>query len=103
MSSHLARRLLDVPCRRDGKHAMLLVSLASALVMGALHDHACTGDGCLLCLVAGCAHVLLGVCVGSMVVQSLLHELVMVGLSGQTIPRVWCEVRLSQIMSTGVV
>lgn len=40
------------------------IALTSAMTIEALHGHACTGDGCMLCLVAGWAHVLLGLCMG---------------------------------------
>lgn len=57
---------------------LAVLSIVSYLVIEGLHDHACTGDGCALCLVAACAHVLLAVCLGITVARPVLRLLAVI-------------------------
>lgn len=52
---------------------LLAGAMASALAIETLHDHACTGDGCMLCMVVGCAQVLLVLCLGIAFVHPALR------------------------------
>ncbi|MCR5845526.1 MAG: hypothetical protein K6G78_03030 [bacterium] len=54
---------------------MAILAAASAIVIEALHGHECTGDGCVLCLVATLASGLLILCVGIVVVQPIILAL----------------------------
>lgn len=54
---------------------LVLVSLMSIATIGLLHEHACTGDGCLLCLLAGGAQVLLALCVCLVATRPILRLL----------------------------
>ena len=50
----------------------VLLALMAAAVSELLEGHECTGDGCVLCLIAACAHVLLAVCAGFALAQTVL-------------------------------
>lgn len=56
--------------------ALAVASVASLAAIEHLHDHACTGDGCVLCLAAGSAHMLLGLCLCAAVAQPVLRAIV---------------------------
>lgn len=47
------------PVPRHADVALALVALVCRTLIEALHRHTCTGDGCVLCLVAACSRVLL--------------------------------------------
>lgn len=70
--AQLARRVAR-PKRLDV--ALALVALGCAFVIEALHGHACTGDGCVLCLAALLAHVLLFVSVGTVLACPVIRVL----------------------------
>lgn len=53
--------------------AIALVVMVCVVLIEALHDHDCTGDGCVLCLVLGGAYVLLGLCFGVVVAHPALR------------------------------
>ena len=50
----------------------VLLALMAAAVSELLEGHECTGDGCVLCLIAACTHVLLAVCAGFALAQTVL-------------------------------
>ncbi|VEH01581.1 Uncharacterised protein [Slackia heliotrinireducens] len=53
--------------------AVAIIAAASMVAVEALHGHACTGDGCVLCLAAGCAQAMLGLCIGITVARPVLR------------------------------
>ena len=63
--------------RRDAKSRLsvpyLLIALVSIGTIKVLNGHACTGDGCVLCLVAACAHVLLLVSLGAALARPIVR------------------------------
>lgn len=62
--------------RRRLSAALLAMAFASVAVIELLHGHECTGDGCVLCLVAACAHAVLVACVGVALARSAVRFLV---------------------------
>ncbi len=52
---------------------LMFVVLASVVVIELLHDHECSGDGCVLCFIVGCAYVMLCVCMGILIARSILR------------------------------
>ncbi|MCR5582900.1 MAG: hypothetical protein K6F70_04755 [Eggerthellaceae bacterium] len=51
---------------------LVMLALLAAAVSELLEGHECTGDGCVLCLIAACAHALLVVCAGFALAQTVL-------------------------------
>ena len=62
---------------RSRKLSAILTALivACAIVIEALHGHECSGDGCVLCLIAVWAHALLCLCVGLTIARPVIHVL----------------------------
>lgn len=54
--------------------ALMLVMLGFTVIVETFHGHACTEDGCTLCLAATIANVLLVTCVGLTLVQPVLRD-----------------------------
>lgn len=65
--ANVKHRRLDV--------ALALVALGCVAAIEALHGHACTGDGCVLCLAAAFANVLLFASIGVAFARPLVRML----------------------------
>lgn len=84
-------------CRLDV--ALALVALGCAATIEALHGHACTGDGCLLCLTATFASMLLFASIGVAFARPLVRMLVELrSLRVRVLPR--CESHPSPVASS---
>lgn len=55
--------------------ALFALSLVCSSVIETLHGHACPGDGCILCLVATYAQVLMAMSLGITLASPLIHIL----------------------------